>query len=204
MLDDQLSGLIEQLLKSPPNQVLQEGPRPFVPAPAEPLFVAKPGDRGADYVAPRLLDNPIRRFETAARLHSQRIGGTYARMLDSLLAQAERIWGPRGSEQALVTCVFFSLLYAYALFWLSIASGWENPLAAAIDLDLATFPAGDRWLLFAVAVLLPVAMWPVVRRLGLVEEAFKAKRLAVLAEDRRKRWLRRYAVLCAPLSSWHS
>ncbi len=118
--------------------------------------------------------SPHYRQDVAQRLHSERWGRRYLRMLEAILAQAERIWGPRGSSQAFITCVFFSLVYAYALFWLSLASGAANPFGEAAGLREISKPdLGQRFWLFGLEVLHPVALWPFGRWLGYIEKRFR-------------------------------
>lgn len=135
------------------------------------------------------------REDVAERLQSDPWRRRYLRMLEAILGLAERIWGPRGSSQAFITCVFFSLVYAYALFWLNLASGWDNPLGVAAGFkEVAQLGLFQRCLLFGLAVLYPMAVWPIGRWLGFVDKRYQAHQRRRLGYQARQSWRRRYQV----------
>ncbi len=139
---------------------------------------------------------PAYRQDVIQRLHSEHWGRRYLRMLEAILAVAERIWGPRGSSQAFVTCVFFSLVYAYALFWLSLASGAANPFGEEAGFgEVSGLGLGERSLLFGFAVLYPVAVWPLGRWLGYVEKRFKTSQRRRRSSRARRRWSLLYRIV---------
>ena len=133
------------------------------------------------------------RRDIAERLHSEPLGQRYLRMLHVILALAERIWGPRGSSQAFITCFFLSMIYAYILFWLSLTSKSVNPFRDTEGLEIISqLSSVLRWSLFGLAVLYPIAAWLLGIWLGFIEKRFKTSQRRRRSPQARRRWSRLY------------
>lgn len=137
----------------------EPAPSPPLPGPKEEPdweFRDLSSNRGWLVEAVQVEQQAHYRRDVIERLQSERWGQRYLRMLEAVLALAERIWGPRGSSQALITCVFFSLVYTYALFWLSLAGGWANPFGDTAGMgEVSGLSLVQRCLLFGFAVVYP-------------------------------------------------
>lgn len=141
-----------------------------------------------------------RRQDIAERLQSEHWGRRYLRMLEAVLGLAERIWGPRGSSQAFIMCVFFSLAYAYVLFWLSITGGWNNPFGDIAGFgEVSGLVLNQRLLLFGLFVLSPVALWWLARCLACwlqgIEQLYKTPQKRRPTPQTRWCWFRLYWVI---------
>ena len=168
-----LTGQLEKLIArrieaSKSKHELDDAARGYVPAPPLPppplswtAFGAMKGEKGKHGEAYRIEANPSHRGEVAARLMSLELGERYRQMLDGLLATAEKIWGERGSARAFLTCTFFSLIYAYVLFWLETAIGGGSQISSIANTQLLREPSFGKLLLVvllvgtAIVVLLP-------------------------------------------------